>query len=493
MRTNKSSYLVNIIITCLIMMFNQYYLIAQGSDCASASSITSNTACTNSGYSIGAGNSGTGTSSCVSSINDDAWYQFTATGTISTIEMSGSNKNIAIVIYSGTCAGLTEVGCGDLGTTNVDVVVTTVIGDTYYARIIRTQGGGGVTTGNICIYGVSGNLVMNDDFSSGVASWDDCSNPTEILNTGIWHGGPAGETFAEIDAGANGIAGGADDVIICQNISGFVIGDTYEICMDVMRRPGPSDCVTTFNQPGTVTATVNINNSVLNVDFSQSNTVWEWTTVCFNFTATLTTQQLTLTPNDDSDCGMLISQVTILPISLLPVDLVGFKAVGFNQNTKVNWQTYSELNNDYFIIERSSDGNNWEAISTIEGAGNSSETLHYTFMDEEPFLGLSYYRLKQVDFDGTTTFSNIEKVWHSSAFNYDIFPNPTENGVTIRINNKEKTNLLIQIYNLRGEIIDSISSNGDVEQNIELPEELGLYFIKISNGDLVYFEKVIKK
>gem|GEM_PF-2544261 len=333
--------------------------------------------------------------------------------------------------------------------------------------------------------------VVNSGFSVST-SWSDCANPTEIMGTGIWHGGPAGETFAEIDAGADGVIGGVDDVMVCQNISGFQIGALYQICLDVMRRPGPSDCVTFNNQPGTVTTTININNSALNVDFSQSNTTWGWTTVCFNFTATLMTHQLTLTPNDESDCGMLIGQVTVIPISLLPVEFVDFKAEGFNQDTKLSWETYSELNNDYFIIERSSDGTNWENILRVEGVGNSSEILSYKSVDEAPLSGLSYYRLKQVDFNGTSTYSGIETVMHSSSFNYKIFPNPTEGDITIHINNKESANLLIQIYNLRGEIIENINLNSDAEYNIKLPEVLGLYFIKMSSGSDVYYEKVIK-
>ena len=78
-----------------------------------------------------------------------------------------------------------------------------------------------------------------------------------------------------------------------------------------------------------------------------------------------------------------------------------FNALPYTSSSvKTIWQTASELHNDYFIIEKSSNGYDWEQSGIVNGAGNSNQVLNYNFIDYFPYLGLSYYRLTQVDFDG---------------------------------------------------------------------------------------------
>lgn len=88
------------------------------------------------------------------------------------------------------------------------------------------------------------------------------------------------------------------------------------------------------------------------------------------------------------------------PPGTLPVELVYFKARAAKNKAVIEWATAMELNNDFFTIERSADGKDFEQLSTIEGAGNSSIELSYSFTDDAPLAGTSYYRLKQTDFDG---------------------------------------------------------------------------------------------
>jgi hypothetical protein len=94
----------------------------------------------------------------------------------------------------------------------------------------------------------------------------------------------------------------------------------------------------------------------------------------------------------------LIEQYICSP---LPITLMTFDAFQYTSNSvKVNWTTASEQNNDYFIIENSIDGYTWKQAGVVNGAGNSNQVLNYSFIDYSPYLGLSYYRLTQVDFDG---------------------------------------------------------------------------------------------
>ncbi|MDG1477179.1 MAG: T9SS type A sorting domain-containing protein [Vicingaceae bacterium] len=144
-----------IITKILITYFITSISYGQGSTCAGATSITSNATCVNQGFTIGNGNSGTGSSSCVSGINDDSWHSFTATGINSVIDLTGASNNVAVVVYSGGCGTLTEIGCDDQNTTSASVSATTSVGATYHIRLIRTNNGGGSTTGNICVTGSS--------------------------------------------------------------------------------------------------------------------------------------------------------------------------------------------------------------------------------------------------------------------------------------------------------------------------------------------------
>lgn len=98
---------------------------------------------------------------------------------------------------------------------------------------------------------------------------------------------------------------------------------------------------------------------------------------------------------------------TSCTISPLSIDLTEFNALKSGESVKINWMTISEINNDYFTIERSSDTENWEIISFVNGAGNSNIVINYNIWDSSPLVGINYYRLKQTDFDGRYTYSKI--------------------------------------------------------------------------------------
>ncbi len=84
----------------------------------------------------------------------------------------------------------------------------------------------------------------------------------------------------------------------------------------------------------------------------------------------------------------------------LPIELIYFKANTENKNILLEWATAAEINNDFFTIERSIDGRNWDIIDYVQGAGNSNITIYYEYKDKNPVEGISYYRLKQTDYDG---------------------------------------------------------------------------------------------
>ena len=94
----------------------------------------------------------------------------------------------------------------------------------------------------------------------------------------------------------------------------------------------------------------------------------------------------------------------------MPIQLLSFNAVKNNQQVDCKWSTAIEVNNDYFTIERSLDAMNFSPIGEIDGAGNSNLVLNYLFTDYNPHSGINYYRLRQTDFDGQSTLSEIKAV-----------------------------------------------------------------------------------
>ena len=117
-------------------------------------------------------------------------------------------------------------------------------------------------------------------------------------------------------------------------------------------------------------------------------------------------------------------------LNALPIELLSFEAEALQTTVKLTWETASELNNDYFTLLRSKDGVNFDEITTIIGAGDSKEKLGYSFIDERPYSGISYYKLMQTDFDGTTVDVGVVLVRMSNnaqTLQLVSYPNPFQN------------------------------------------------------------------
>lgn len=117
----------------------------------------------------------------------------------------------------------------------------------------------------------------------------------------------------------------------------------------------------------------------------------------------------------------------------LPIELSSFTATPENDAVRLNWTTVSETNNKAFVIERSMDAAEWSEAFTLAGAGNSNEVKKYSGLDEKPLSGISYYRLKQIDFNGDYKYSPVIVIdrSQSTAPDFIAFPNPASETVTI--------------------------------------------------------------
>jgi len=166
----------------------------------------------------------------------------------------------------------------------------------------------------------------------------------------------------------------------------------------------------------------------------------------------------------------------------LPVELLEFNAVAINdQNVKTTWVTASETNNDYFSVQRSINGVDFEEIGTVLGAGNSTTTIYYPFHDYAPYRGVSYYRLTQYDFDGSFTHSAIRSVYIDPINIINVFPNPTESLVNVVVGAAENMQISIVVYNGLGERV-IVSKNTILKGE----QTIGLNVSGLSTGNYLF-------
>lgn len=137
----------------------------------------------------------------------------------------------------------------------------------------------------------------------------------------------------------------------------------------------------------------------------------------------------------------------------LPIELISFSATKNNKVVDVKWETATEINNDYYLVEKSKNGADFEPLGQVKGAGNSVSKINYSIVDEKPFDGVSYYRLKQVDFNETFSYSKIVFVDFSSVkdFSFEVYPNPNNgNNFSIVFEGLNNEEVLVVVYDVTG-------------------------------------------
>lgn len=178
----------------------------------------------------------------------------------------------------------------------------------------------------------------------------------------------------------------------------------------------------------------------------------------------------------------------------LPIELISFNAKALkNKEVLCSWVTASEINNDYFTLERSIDNYNFEFTTQIDGAGNSSALHNYSFSDKNPYDGISYYRLKQTDFDGSFSYTKSVAVSFSKKNSFNVYPSLTSGILYITVSNLF-TNSEIFITDLQGRLLISkpISINtNQAELNIQTFAP-GIYFVNLKQATGIDSIKVTK-
>ncbi len=170
--------------------------------------------------------------------------------------------------------------------------------------------------------------------------------------------------------------------------------------------------------------------------------------------------------------------------SVLPVTLLSFDAKAEANAVRLDWVSAREVNNDYYTVERSADGMHFTTVALRDGAGNSETALYYTLFDVDPLPGISYYRLRQTDFDGKETVSEIRSVVYGTNEGISIYPNPANRQFTLRSSERIDPQSIC-FYTAGGkqvEIQAEVQSNFVINYQVaDLPA--GFYFARIVTGN----------
>ncbi|MFK7799444.1 MAG: T9SS type A sorting domain-containing protein [Aureispira sp.] len=313
-----------------------------------------------------------------------------------------------------------------------------------------------------CCWSLTAQTITNGTFDSRRTGWG--CNPEAVHRETTYGGTDRNNIVAEVDASAG----------LCQSVAGFIVGQDYALSFRCSRR--------TTCGPALQSMSLVIDGGALSVNVSRNGGGFNFSDETFVFTATSTSHQIEWDGTSPGTCGLIVDNIGIAEVMPLPIELAYFDAAVANKNQVVlSWETAVEINNSHFTIEHSMDGVNWEAVTTVAGAGNSNVPISYRIVDELPHFGISYYRLKQTDFDGQYTYSEIKAVEIEipTTHNITVYPNPTRNIITVDGLPLEYGQQL-ELFNALGQAIPvQIQSQNERQVIIDLSNlQEGMYLLK---------------
>lgn len=183
-------------------------------------------------------------------------------------------------------------------------------------------------------------------------------------------------------------------------------------------------------------------------------------------------------------------------INALPVTLSSFNVLVHGSSVIANWATASEINNDYFTLERSENGTDFAEVGKVNGHGTTESRNDYEYEDKAPMAGTSYYRLKQTDFNGKTSYSQEKVVNITRATINSVNPNPFREHFTVEYTMPEGGDANIQLMNIQGKVVyeeNVPSQKGQNVYNFNNNRDLnpGTYILRlVSNGEVVTYKLV---
>lgn len=426
---------------------------------------------------------------CAGSENDDVWFSFVApaTGSISIAlnNVVGSTFDLYHSIWSGTCPALTLVA-GSCSDPNTSTELGLTPGTTYFLRVNSFGSIAQTTTFNVCIQEL--------DVCGGGTTNDWCQAPA-TLSSGVGSFGSSTASIYTVDAPAN------LNAVFCGSVEN---NSWYQFIATAT--------TTTFDFASVANCFSGIQAEVYEITTDVNGCCTNFTSVsnCWNpgipTSGTVTATGLTIGNTyslmvdgfGGDQCDFTVSNWTAS--NVLPVELTGFYGVALPQKNTLNWQTASEMNNNYFSVLRSIDGENFETIGTLDGVGNSNSVQNYQFDDRDVRTGILYYQLEQVDIDGSLVKSEIVALTRDldEMGLLGVWPNPTTGMLTVELNSANTfASTHLDLLDAQGnKLIERlVTFEGFGELSMDITHlSCGVYFVRyIDCNGLTTLKKLIKE
>lgn len=377
-----------------------------------------------------------------------------------------------------------------------NVIVNTIGPRTIYIRIRKNSDGSIITVKTVTIYAVNCNPSANPD----------CTNATPITTNSTYVGNTG--SFPNVGGGhwLNGVVSGST----VENIAyyQFVASNSmlhFTVCQPTCGALSGIQIYlfkTCGNQSSNVLSVRQICSSCGSLSYSQGPYTVSYTNNgggCYSFTiGGLTVGDTYYWGVDGFEGASCDYSISFTSGVVLSVELTSFDGFPVQNGNQLKWQTDAEINNDYFELEATTDGINYRKVGRIKGAGTSNEQQNYELLDPT-FDQITYYRLKQTNFDGTHTYLPIIMVNRGSNKDVMISPNPVANIMSVDLYIHQEGNYSFSFINTLGASVEKnfLLSKGENHVEIDLSEQLatGFYILRISdeNEIIIHTSRFIKE
>lgn len=456
--------------------------------------------------------------------DDDVWYRFTTgpSQTSATVQVNSLGTMDAVFqVFSGTCGSFSQITCQNssaAGGFETSGSLTVLANTTYYVRVYdyATFAGSNNPTNpdafQICVTGATGNDCAGSGLvcsTTQISHTNTGGTGTQEFGTGSWgclfgehnsawylfkanaNGSLSfniasnGGSFEDIDFGLWGPFASANLACSLSSMlsSSYAISNANPGCGLPNYSTGLSVCET----GGTNCENAGGNGSIIAFNQPVAITLNSWYLLLVDVFAGNPSYFLNWVSSPPIDC-------------LLPIDLLSFTGQNNGEFNTLNWTTASEEDNNYFVLERSADAENFSEIATIPGAGNSYSELIYAYKDQYPVHGINYYRLKQIDVDGSFTYSGIVMIDNrtDSQFSPVVYPNPGFGIFNVDIYSKEDATGTMDVFNSVGQLIMEQQFSVDQGHNLSAIDlsgfNEGVYTLRMSIGKCgeIFTKKLVK-
>jgi hypothetical protein len=231
-------------------------------------------------------------------------------------------------------------------------------------------------------------------------------------------------------------------------------------------------------------------------EYNASKSKWD-DAIVFNQTSSSSGPPAQVTATAVTNTNLFRAWVLVDKSKPLPIELLSFNAVCEGNIVSLNWTTATETNNDYFTVERSKDAQTWETVTMIPGAGNSNTTLYYNSTDNQPYPDYTYYRLKQTDYNGAFTYSNvvIAGCGNETPFNFISVSNSQGGGIDFSFTANQGESYTYALYDLQGKLLidnsgKAVSGMNQVHINTQTFSQ-SIYILTLQSATKSFSKKIM--